>query len=102
MWAFNLPCMLLVNDGQAYWSLRLKDVFKLLYKDMLLSVRKSIAAGLIEVAKLIDLVDEKYASENQTFLIEVINHFMTDIEEVKAKVVGNICQLVSLFPEEPQ
>jgi len=62
-----------------------------LYKDMLLSVRKSIASGLIEVAKLIDLVDEKYASENQTFLIEVINHFMTDIEEVKAKVVGNIC-----------
>lgn len=58
---------------------------------MLLSVRKSIAAGLIEVAKLIDLVDEKYASENQTMLIEVINHFMTDIEEVKGKVVGNIC-----------
>lgn len=27
---------------------------------------------------------------------------MTDIEEVKVKVVGNVCQMVSLFPEEPQ
>ena len=55
MWAFNLPCILKVNGGKAYWNSTVKEIYKSLYKDILLNVRKSLAASLIEVAKLIDL-----------------------------------------------
>jgi hypothetical protein len=34
------------------------QIYKLIYKDDLLSVRTSLAAGLIETADLIDLKDE--------------------------------------------
>lgn len=53
-WAFNMPCVLLVN-GRSYWSARLKAIYELIYKDVLISVRKSLAAGLIELAKLIEV-----------------------------------------------
>jgi hypothetical protein len=53
MWAFNMPCILLVNGGKKYWKSNLKEVYKGFYKDILLGVRKSLAASLIEIAKLI-------------------------------------------------
>jgi len=48
-----MPCILLVNGGKKYWKSNLKEVYKGFYKDILLGVRKSLAASLIEIAKLI-------------------------------------------------
>lgn len=53
MWAFNMPCILLVNGGKKYWTSNLKEVYKGLYRDILLGVRKSLAASVVEIAKLI-------------------------------------------------
>lgn len=36
----------------------MKDIYKNLFKEILLGVRKSLAAGLIEIAKLIDLKEQ--------------------------------------------
>ena len=58
MWAFNMPCLLLVNGGKKYWTSHMKDIYKNLFKEILLGVRKSLAAGLIEIAKLIDLKEQ--------------------------------------------
>ena len=58
MWAFNLPCVLLVNGGSEYWRKSLCEIYKLLYKDILLCVRKSLSASLCDVASLIDLKDD--------------------------------------------
>lgn len=65
---------------------------------MLINVRKSMAAGLIEIAKLISLKDA--TADDQSFIIDVINHFLTDVDEVRHKVLPNICGLVALFPED--
>ena len=54
-----MPCILLVNGGKPYWTSNLKDIYKSLYKDILLGVRKSLAAGLIEIVKLIGLTDQE-------------------------------------------
>ena len=55
MWAFNLPCLLLVNGGRPYWLLKLRNVYINFYKDILINVRKSLAAGLVDLAKLIEI-----------------------------------------------
>lgn len=59
MWAFNMPCALLINGGREYWQQTICQIYKLLYKEESLSVKTSLAAGLIEVANLIDLQDEE-------------------------------------------
>lgn len=100
MWAFNLPCILLVNGGKQYWKTRVRDVYKILYKDILLNVRKSLAASLIEVAKLIDLKEEAPDSEDHLFMVEVANHLLSDVDEVRVKLLPHLCEFVSLFPSE--
>lgn len=77
----------------------MKEIYKTLYKEILLGVRKSLAAGLIEVAKLIDL-KEQSRIEDQMFIVEVANHFLSDAEEVRLKLLPNLCELISLFPED--
>jgi len=39
MWAFNMPCILLINGGREYWTTQIQPVYKLLFKDELVSVR---------------------------------------------------------------
>jgi hypothetical protein len=50
MWAFNLPCALLVNSA-SYWP-KLKPVYTEIFKDLQLSIKRSLAASLIEVCKI--------------------------------------------------
>ena len=100
MWAFNLPCILMVNGGKQYWKTRVRDVYKILYKDILLNVRKSLAASLIEVAKLINLNDDPQDSEDHLFMVEVANHLLSDVDEVRIKLLPHLCEFVSLFPSD--
>lgn len=53
MWAFNLPCVLLVNaPASVYWQQRIKSIYKEIYTDLQLCVKRSLAASIIEIAKL--------------------------------------------------
>ena len=97
-WSFFMPCAILLNGGQPYWYFKVKPVFLKLHKDILLNVRKSLAASLFEVMKLVDM-DSK---EDQAFFMDVLRHFMSDIEEVKAKITPNLCKIVGLYPEDQQ
>lgn len=82
-WAYFIPCALMLNGGQNYWESRIKGVFQKLYKDILLNVRKSLAAGLYEIMKLVDLKNQ----ENQKFFIEALVQLLSaDIPEIRAKV----------------
>ena len=100
MWAFNLPCLLMVNGGKAYWTAKVKPIYQELYKDILLNVRKSLAASLIEVAKLIDLKDDPPDSADHLFMVEVANHLLSDVDEVRLKLLPHLCEFVSLFPTD--
>ena len=57
-----------------------------------------MAAGLYEVMKLVDME----SVENQNFFMDVLKQFMSDIEEVKAKITPNLCKIVGLYPEDQQ
>jgi predicted phosphohydrolase len=55
-WAYNLPGVLYVNGGNRdYWTDRLQTIFKHLYKDELAIVRKTLASGFLDVAKMLSL-----------------------------------------------
>lgn len=95
-WAFNLPCMLLINGEESFWASRLKAIYEKLYKDILLTIRKTLAASLFEVVKLVDMKKK----DNQTFFLEVVNHFLSDIDEIKNKVMPRLCEIVSCFPKD--
>ena len=71
MWAYNMPCVLLVNGAKDYWSARMQPIYAKLYIDEMIPVRKSLAAGLIEVAKMLDLSSQDSSDKNSTFLLEV-------------------------------
>ena len=101
MWAFNMPCLLLVNGGRPFWLAKAKQIYKLISKDILLSVRKSLAASLVEIARLLDLKDEE-AEEERSFLVDVANNLLSDVDEVKLNLLPNICDFISLFPEKSQ
>lgn len=36
MWAFNMPCVLLINGGQAYWDTCIQPIYKMIYQDELI------------------------------------------------------------------
>ena len=57
-----------------------------------------MAAGLFEIMKLVDME----SVENQTFFMDILKQFMSDIEEVKAKITPNLCKIVGLYPEDHQ
>lgn len=57
-WAYNLPCVLLVNQGKIYWETKVKDIYKVLYKEIILGTRKTLSASMIEVMKLIEMDSE--------------------------------------------
>ena len=50
MWAFHMPCVLLVQKAD-YWS-KLKPIYSEIYQDLSTNVKKSLAASLLEMAKL--------------------------------------------------
>ena len=66
MWAFNMPCMLLVNNGRQFWTDTARDVYKMLYKDVLIKIRVSLAASLIEIVKLINLKEDTEEANEAT------------------------------------
>jgi len=88
MWAFNLPCALLVNSAD-YWP-KIKPIYEEIYRDLQISIKRSLAASLIEVGKI---------HLDQDFLLEVIRHFLlSDLAEVNQKIVPNLIDFVKLYP----
>ena len=35
-------------------------------------------------------------------MVDVANHYLSDVDEVRHKLLPNLCQFVSLFPEDHQ
>ena len=90
-WAYFMPCVLLINNAQAFWPIKLKAIYEKLYKDILITTRKTLAASLLEIVKLIDMK----VDANQVLILEVINAFLSDIDEIKAKVLPNLGFIVA-------
>ena len=69
MWAFNLPCVLLVNGPtQAYWQQRIKSIYKKIYTDLQLCVKRSLAASIIDISKL---------HLDQDLMLEVVQYYLS-------------------------
>lgn len=52
-WAYNMPCAILVTESDPkFWLNNLKQIYEMLHKDVLINVRKAMAAGYKEVIKL--------------------------------------------------
>ena len=78
----------------------MKNIYELLYKDILLNVRTTMAAGFKEVINLVE-IEKMENPEDQQYFITIINHYLKDTEEiVSQKVLPTMCTLVSKFPEE--
>ena len=101
-WAFNFPCVLLVNGGKNYWNSTARAVYKVLHRDILINVRKSLAASLVEICKLIGLKDDLDENDDRTFMVEVANTFLVDADEIKMNFLPNLCDFASLFPADNQ
>jgi hypothetical protein len=97
-WAYNMPCAILVNGGQAFWFAHLKSIYEILYKDMLINVRTAMSSGFKEIIELLD-IDKMEKEEDRKFFVDVLNHYLIDTEEISSKVLPTLCKLVSKFPE---
>lgn len=67
-----------------------------MYKDLLITVRKSLASSIVEVMKLVNMDLE----DNQHFFTEVFTTYLNDIDDVKQKILPQLCKIISLFPKE--
>lgn len=94
--------MLLVNGGKPYWTRVAKAVYQVLFKDILINVRKSLAASLVEVCRLIGLNDDLDENDDRTFMVEVANHLLADADEIKLNLLPHLCEFVNLFPVDNQ
>lgn len=74
----------------------------MLHRDILINVRKSLAASLIEICKLISLKDDLDENDDRTFMVEVANTFLADADEIKMNLLPNLCEFASLFPTDNQ
>lgn len=97
-WAYNLPCALLVNGKSVFWFSHMKNIYELLYKDVLINLRTTIAASFKEIIEILE-IDKMDKQEERQFFVTVLNHFLKDSEEISAKVLPTICKLISKFPE---
>ena len=101
-WAFNFPCVLLVNGGKQFWNQKARAVYKVLYKDILINVRRSLAASLVEICRLIGLSDDLDENDDRTFMVEVANQLLEDADEIKMNLLPHLCEFVALFPPDHQ
>ena len=98
-WAYNMPCAILVNGGQKFWFDHLKNIYELIYKDILINVRTTMSAGFKEIIELLD-IDKMEDLEERKFFVTVLNHYLKDTDEkISSKVLPTICSLVSKFPD---
>lgn len=94
--------MLLVNGGKPYWNQTARAVYKMLYKDILINVRRSLAASLVEVCRLIGLNEGLDENDDRTFMVEVANQLLEDADEIKMNLLPHLCDFVALFPADNQ
>ena len=86
MWAYHLPCVLLILQ-KPFW-LTLRPIYSFLLADSQLAVKKSLASSLLEVATL---------HLDEPFLVSVLTQFsQSDIKEVQSKVVPNLIRFIRL------
>ena len=91
-----MPCAIMVNEVP-FWKDHLKNVYELLYKDILINIRTTMSAGFKEIIDLVQI--EKMEKDDRQFFIDVLNHYLKDSEEISSKVLPTICKLVAKFPE---
>ena len=96
-WAYNMPCAIMVNPA-LFWKSHLRNVYELLYKDILINIRTTMSSSFKEIIELVQI--EKMEKDDRQFFINVLNHYLKDTEEISSKVLPTICKLVSKFPEE--
>ena len=65
---------------------------------MLITVRKSLAASLVEICRLIGLNEDLDENDDRTFMVEVANQLLGEADEIKLNLLPNLCEFVSLFP----
>ena len=54
-WAYNMPCALLVNGKSKYWFASLKNIYEILYKDILINLRTSISSSFKEIIEILEI-----------------------------------------------
>ena len=74
----------------------------MLHKDILINVRKSLAASIVEICRLIGLRDDLDENDDRTFMVEVANQFLADADEIKLNILPLLCEFAALFPDENQ
>ena len=67
---------------------------------MLINVRKSLAASLIEICRLIGLKDDLDENDDRTFMVEVASQLLGDTDEIKLNLLPNLIEFVALFPPD--
>ena len=98
-WAYNMPCAIMVNGGQKFWFSHLKNIYELLYKNILINTRTTMSAGFKEVIELLE-IEKMDKPEDRQFFVTVLNHYLKDTDDISSKVLPTICKLVSKFPDE--
>ena len=54
-WAYNLPCALMVNRKANFWFSHMKNIYQMLYKDVLINLRTTLASSFKEVIQILDI-----------------------------------------------
>jgi len=81
------------------WQEKLKPIYDLLIKDILLNVRTALAAGFKEIINLLPIKEMDKEADKEYFL-SLMNHFLKDGEDkVSALVLPTLCTLVSKFSD---
>ena len=57
---------------------------------------------MVEVCRLIGLKEDLDENDDRTFMVEVANNLLSDADEIKLNLLPNLCDFVSMFPEENQ
>jgi len=93
MWAYHMPCVLLIHKAE-YWQ-KLKPIYSEIYTDLSLVVRKSLAASLLEIAKI--RLDEPFFTQVLTTYTSA-----TENEEVKSRSFQHLIDYVKLVQPDKQ
>ena len=89
----------MVNGGQKFWFSHLKNIYELLYKDILINTRTTMSAGFKEVIELLE-IEKMDKPEDRQFFVTVLNHYLKDTDDISSKALPTICKLVSKFPDD--
>lgn len=76
----------------------MQPIYEMLSKEKALNLRTSLACSFKELITILEM--DKMDNDQRKYFVELLNNFLSDSDDIQAKVLPTMCTLISKFPSD--